>query len=297
MQVQRTLGAAARFAGVGLHTGADARVCVEPQPAGAGRSFVLAGGDVTFPAHAEFVVDTKRATVVGTRDATVSTVEHLLSALAGLGVDNARIVCDGPEIPILDGSAAEFARAFVRAGLVTQGATRDVLTVARPFVFTDGDAMLVVAPSDAFRVRFAVDFAPPVGAQFIDTALDGNDYFAEIAAARTFGYLHEVEALRAAGLARGGSLENALVFAPEGPMTPLRWHNEVVRHKVLDLIGDFALLGAWPALDIVSVKSGHRLHARATAALRASAFAGDGATIAPQTARVGSARAETRAAR
>ena len=280
MYAQQTLGSAVDFAGVGLHTGAGARVSVEPQPAGSGRSFVLADGDVTFPAHAEFVVDTKRATVVGIGDVTISTVEHLLSALVGLGIDNARIVCEGPEIPILDGSAAEFAHAFVRAGIVTQDAPRDVLTVARPFVFTDGDAMLAVAPSESFRLRFAVDFAPPVGAQFIDTALDGSDYVADIAAARTFGYLHEVEALRAAGLARGGSLENALVFAPDGPMTPLRWHNEVVRHKVLDLVGDFALLGAWPALDIVSVKSGHRLHARATAALRASALARDGAAIA-----------------
>ncbi len=269
--MQQTLADAVDFVGVGLHTGTQAHVRVEPQGPGAGLAFVLEGGDVAFPAHAEFVVDTRRATVLGIGETTVSTVEHLLSALLGLGIDNARIVVEGPEIPILDGSAAEFVAAFARVGVVAQEAPRATFTVDRPYVFADGDAMLVVSPADTFRLRFAVDFAPPVGAQFIDTALESDAYAREIAPARTFGYLHEVEALRAAGLARGGSLDNALVFAPDGPLTPLRWPNEVVRHKALDLVGDFALLGAWPQCDIVSIKSGHRLHARATAALRALA--------------------------
>lgn len=268
MQVQQTLRTSVEFEGVGLHTGTPARVVVEPQGPSTGLSFVLAGGDVRFPAHAEFVVDTRRATVLGIGDVTVSTVEHLLSALFAMGIDNARIAVDGPEIPILDGSSAAFVRAISRAGMVVQDAPRAVFTVDRPYVFSDGDATLVVSPADAFRLRFAVDFAPPIGAQFIDTSLESDAYEREIAPARTFGYLHEVEALRAAGLARGGSLDNALVFAPDGPMVPLRWPNEVVRHKALDLIGDFALLGAWPQCDVVSVKSGHRLHARATVALR-----------------------------
>jgi len=270
MHVQHTLGAAVDFAGVGLHTGSPARVHVEPQAAHAGLSFTLAGGEVSFPAHAEYVVDTRRATVLGIGNATVSTVEHILAALFALGVDNARIAVAGPEIPVLDGSSAAFADAFARVGIVAQDAPRATFVVQRPMVFADGDAVLVVSPADAFRLRFAVDFAPPIGAQFIDTAIDAAAFVREIAPARTFGYLHEVEALRAAGLARGGSLDNALVFAPEGPLTPLRWPNEVVRHKALDLIGDFALLGAWPQCDVVSIKSGHRLHARATAALRAS---------------------------
>ncbi len=267
-QQQHTLGAAVDFAGVGLHTGTLARVHVEPLPAGSGISFALDDGDVVFPAHAEYVVDTKRATVLGVGDVTVSTVEHLLSALFALGIDNARIDVAGPEIPILDGSSASFAAAFAAAGIVAQDAPRAVFTVDRPYVFADGDAMLVVSPAAAFRLRFAVEFAQPVGAQYLDTSLEPGAYVREIAPARTFGYLHEVEALRAAGLARGGSLENALVFAPDGPLTPLRWPNEVVRHKALDLIGDFALIGAWPQCDILTVKSGHRLHARATAKLR-----------------------------
>lgn len=265
---QHTLGGAVEFAGVGLHTGVPSHVHVAPQDAGTGLRFRLADGSVCFPAHAEYVVDTRRATVLGIGETTVSTVEHLLSALFALGIDNALVSVDGPEIPILDGSAAPFVAAFARVGLVEQPAARAQLVVDRPLVFRDGDAVLVVSPGEALRVRFAVDFAPPVGAQFLDAMLDAEYYGREIAAARTFGYLHEVEALLAAGLARGGSLENALVFAPEGPLTPLRWPNEVVRHKALDLIGDFALLGAWPQCDIVSVKSGHRLHASATLALR-----------------------------
>jgi len=266
---QHTLREALTFEGVGLHTGAPGRATIRPQVAGSGLRFRLEGGPA-FPAHAEYVVESRRATVVGTGGRSVSTVEHLLAALFAMGVDNAQIEVEGPEIPVMDGSSAAFSEAIAKTGLVPQHAPRATLRVDRPLVFHDGEALLLVAPADAFRIRFAVDYAPPVGAQFIDAALDADYFIREIAPARTFGYLHEVEALRAAGLARGGSLDNALVFAPEGPMTPLRWPNEVVRHKVLDLVGDFALLGAWPLCEVVSVKSGHRLHAKAAQALRAA---------------------------
>jgi UDP-3-O-[3-hydroxymyristoyl] N-acetylglucosamine deacetylase len=267
MQTQHTLRDVFEFEGVGLHTGADARVCVRPQVAGSGLRFRLAD----FPAHAENVVETRRATVVGSGGHTVSTVEHLLAALFAMGVDNAAIDVDGPEIPVMDGSSAAFAEAIAKIGLVDQHTPRATFTLDAPIVVRDGEALLAVFPADEFRVRFAVDYAAPIGAQFIDATIDPDFFIREIAPARTFGYLHEVEALRAAGLARGGSLDNALVFAPDGPMTPLRWHNEVVRHKVLDLIGDFALLGGWPQLEVISVKSGHKLHARAASALRAAA--------------------------
>jgi UDP-3-O-[3-hydroxymyristoyl] N-acetylglucosamine deacetylase len=267
---QHTLREALVFEGVGLHTGAPARVRIAPAPAETGLRFSLDEGRVLFPAHAEYVVETRRATVVGSDGASVSTVEHVLSALLGSGVDNAVLECAGPEIPVLDGSAATFVAGIERVGLEPQGAPRRRCVVDRPMVFRDGDAILVVAPAETFRVRFAVDFAPPVGAQFIDADVAPAFYASEIASARTFGYLHEVEALLAAGLARGGTLDNALVFAPDGPMTPLRWPNEVVRHKTLDLIGDFALVGAWPQCEVLAVKSGHRLHARATGELRAA---------------------------
>ncbi len=264
---QHTLRDVLTFEGVGLHTGAPGRVSIRPQVAGSGLRFRLDGGPA-FPAHAEHVVETRRATVVGGGGRTVSTVEHILAALFAMGVDNAQIDVEGPEIPVMDGSAAAFAEAIAKIGLADQRAPRAVLRVDAPVAFHDGEALLVVVPGPAFRVRFAVDYAPPVGAQFIDATIEPDFFIRDIAPARTFGYLHEVEALRAAGLARGGSLDNALVFAPDGPMTPLRWHNEVVRHKVLDLIGDFALLGAWPQCDVVSIKSGHRLHAQAAQALR-----------------------------
>jgi UDP-3-O-[3-hydroxymyristoyl] N-acetylglucosamine deacetylase len=155
--------------------------------------------------------------------------------------------------------------------MLEQPVERRGFTIERPVVFSDGEARLIAFPADAFRLTISVDFAPPVGSQFFSGEVCPESYLDEIAPARTFGYLHEVEALLAAGLARGGSLDNALVFAPEGPLTPLRWPNEVVRHKALDLIGDLALLGARPRGEFVAIKSGHRLHAAATRALRAAA--------------------------
>jgi UDP-3-O-[3-hydroxymyristoyl] N-acetylglucosamine deacetylase len=269
MPHQHTLRDVVEFEGVGLHSGAACRVRIHPQVAGSGLRFRLSGGGAAFPAHAEHVVETRRATVVGNGHASVSTVEHVLSAVFALGVDNARIDVEGPEIPVLDGSAAPFAEAIARVGLVDQHVPRISIGPDRPMVFHDGDAVLIVAPADEFRIRFAVDYPLPVGAQFLDITVDPESFVREIAPARTFGYLRDVEALRSAGLARGGSLDNALVFDDDGPLTPLRWPNEVVRHKVLDLIGDFALLGGWPACDVVSVKSGHRLHAQAVRELRA----------------------------
>jgi UDP-3-O-[3-hydroxymyristoyl] N-acetylglucosamine deacetylase len=268
MESQHTLRNALAFEGVGLHTGADARLRIVPQPAGTGVRFSLDGG-APFAATSDAVVETRRATVLGDGRATVSTVEHVLSALFAMGVDNALLEVEGPEIPVLDGSAAPYVEAIRATGLVEQAAPRARVRLAEPAVFEDGDATVVLVPADAFRVRFAVDFAAPVGAQYLDIAPDAETFARELAHARTFGYLHEVEALRAAGLARGGTLDNALVFAPDGPLTPLRWPNEVVRHKTLDLIGDFALLGAWPAFAVVAIKSGHRLHAKAVAHVRA----------------------------
>ncbi len=259
---QHTLRETIEFNGVGLHTGAACRVRVRPQAANTGLRFRL-GDAVTFPAHAAHVVETRRATVLGMGEHRVSTVEHLLSALFAFGVDNALIEVDGPEIPVTDGSAANFCAWIAQAGLESQRVPRTFCTIDAPMAFRDGDALLLLLPSDEFRVRFVVDYASPVGQQFFEGTIDAEMYEHEIAPARTFGYLHEVEALLANGLARGGSLENALVFAPDGPMTPLRWPNEVVRHKVLDLIGDFALLGAWPHCEVVSFKSGHRLHVKA----------------------------------
>lgn len=267
MSTQKTPRAPFSFEGVGLHTGAQCTVEVRPAAVDTGLSFVLAGG-VRVPATAEYVVDTSRATVLGRDGASVSTVEHLLSALWGMGVANAEIVVSGPEIPVVDGSAAAFSQLLLETGLSDQGVPREIYTLDEPFEMRDGDRAFVALPGPALRVRFVADFPKPVGAQFFQGEIRAEEYVEDIARARTFGYLHEVEALRARGLALGGSLENAVVFGPDGPLQPLHWPNEVVRHKVLDLLGDLALLGAWPQFDIIAIKSGHAMHAAVTRALR-----------------------------
>lgn len=273
MNEQKTLRSAVHLEGIGLHTGSHAVVDVLPAQPDSGIAFTLVSGETIakVPATAEHVIDTSRATVIGRDAATVSTTEHLLSALFAAGVSNAEIRVEGKEIPIGDGSARGFFDAIESAGIVAQGSPRQVFAPSEPFVIQSGERMVAVLPASAFRVRFIADFPAPIGTQYFYGEIDAAFYRDEIAGARTFGYLHEVEALRARGLALGGSLENALVFAPDGPMQPLRWPNEVVRHKVLDLIGDFCLLGAWPQCEIVAIKSGHELHAVVARELRARA--------------------------
>ncbi len=264
--MQATLRETIRFEGVGLHTGTHGTVEVRPAQPNDGIFFVLGRTHVT--AGVENVVDTSRATVLGRNGSTVSTTEHLLSALFAMGVSNAEIHVRGPEIPAGDGSSAEFATAIAACGLEMQRQPRKVLEIDAPLWLRASDRMIAAFPSPTFRVRFVADFPAPIGTQYFDDEIDAERYRTEIAGARTFAYLHEVEALWARGLGRGGSLENALVFTPDGPMQPLRWPNEAVRHKVLDLVGDLALLGAWPQCEIVAIKSGHELHTSITRVLR-----------------------------
>jgi UDP-3-O-[3-hydroxymyristoyl] N-acetylglucosamine deacetylase len=251
---------------VGLHTGRAASVRVLPAPAGSGLRFRLDGA-VEFPAHPDYVVDTRRATVLGLGEHRVSTVEHLLSALSGTGITNALIAVDGPEIPASDGSALEFTAAIDAAGILEQPLACARTVVREPQVFRDGSAVLAVLPAAAFRVRMTIDFPAPVGAQYLDYDGAADNYRTAIAPNRTFGFRHEVEALLERGLAMGGSLDNAVVFDTDGPLVALRAANEPVRHKVLDLIGDFALLGAYPQCEVIAVKSGHALHFAAVRAL------------------------------
>jgi len=263
---EKTLAASFHFSGVALHTGAQVDVEVSPAAAGVGIVFVRDG--IEIPAVAERVVETSRATVLGLGGTTVSTVEHLLSALFGMQIGNARITISGPEVPVVDGSAQWFVGQIERVGVRDLGVERANVTLDAPIVERDGDRLIVALPADRFSVRCIVDFPHPVGSEYLALTIDEATYAREVAGARTFGYLHEVEALRARGLAQGGSLENAVVFGPDGPLQTLRWSNEVVRHKMLDLLGDLALVGAWPQCEIVAVKSGHALHARMSSRLR-----------------------------
>ena len=264
--MQTTLRETVRFDGIGIHTGAESSIEIRPAPRDFGIAFLLDG--VHVPATAEYIVKTARATAIGAQGRTVWTIEHVLSALLGMGITNAELSVTGPEVPIVDGSAKAFADAIDAVGTEVHEGLRPTLVVCEPFELRQGDRALVLLPNAELRVRFVADFPAPIGTQYFDGVIERTFYHQEIAPARTFGYLHEIEELRRRGLARGGTLENALVFAPEGAMQPLHWPNEVVRHKVLDLLGDFALLGAWPQCEIIAVKSGHSLHAAATRELR-----------------------------
>ncbi len=263
---QATLGAAFSFEGTGVHTGAHARVDVRPAPAGSGLR--IAAGGSEFAATADAVVDTRRATTIGSGSTRVSTVEHLLSALFGLGVDNALIAVDGPEIPIADGSSLSFVEAIDRAGVVEQDAPRVPFAIEEPVTVRDGDAIVIALPAPRLSVRVAVDHGEPIGAHTFSGVIDAASYRAEVAGARTYASLADVERMQAMGLVRGGSLERALVFGENGPLTPLRWPGEPARHKTLDLIGDLALVGARPRAEFVAFKSGHTTHTRMAAALR-----------------------------
>ncbi len=267
LQYQATLRSPLRFEGVGVHTGAKSQVEIMPAPPGSGVEFIL-DGNVRVPATSEHVTETARATVIGRNGASVSTIEHLMAALFSMGVDNASIHVSGPEIPVMDGSAKAFAQEIAQCGVASQNEVRSRLVITEPRFFRDGDRMLVMLPAAHLRIQFLADFPPPVGTQFFASAITPEVFLNEIAGARTFAYLHEVEALRKRGLAQGGTLENAIVFGPDGPLAPLRWPDEVVRHKVLDLLGDLSLIGAYPQCEVIAVKSGHRLHCIATRELR-----------------------------
>lgn len=239
-----------------------------PAEPNAGIRFRLEGG-IEIPARAQFVVDTRRSTVLGRGEHTVATVEHLLSALAGMGIANALIAVDGPEIPVADGSAAVFADAIETVGVRVQREPRRRFVPTQPRAFRDGDKLLIVLPAPAFRVRMTIDFPAPVGVQYRELEVTPQTYRTEVAPNRTFGFRHEIEALLQRGLARGGTLDNAVVFDADGPMSPLRTADEPVRHKILDLVGDLALLGAYPQCEVVAIKSGHKLHCTAVRELTA----------------------------
>ncbi|HLK26052.1 MAG TPA: UDP-3-O-acyl-N-acetylglucosamine deacetylase [Caulobacteraceae bacterium] len=263
---QRTLARPAPIAGVGLHSGAQVRGAIRPAAANAGIRFVRTdlGGDNVIAATAEAVTQTRLGTVIANgAGAEVSTVEHLMSALAGLGVDNATIEIDGPEAPIFDGSSQAFVELIDQAGRRRQSAPRAYIEILEAVEIADGDKRAALVPSAGFEMAFEIEFASAaIGAQLIDLELDEAAYRRDIAPARTFGFLHEVEALRKMGLARGGTMENCLVIDGEVLLNPegLRYPDEFVRHKALDALGDLYLLGHPLIGRYESVRGGHELN-------------------------------------
>jgi UDP-3-O-[3-hydroxymyristoyl] N-acetylglucosamine deacetylase len=267
--LQRTLAREFTVSGVGLHTGCRSSVTVSPAPANTGFSFVLSDGS-RVAATPEAVRSTVRCTTVATATAELHTIEHVLAALVGMEIDNAIVAVDGPEVPIADGSALPFAKGIEDAGFIEQKAPRREFVVRTPVWHRDGDKLLVIVPSNEFKVNFFVSFPEPVGIQFLQTPALTPEYFLrEIAPNRTFGFRAEVEALHAQGLALGGALDNAVVIDRDGYAGPLRFPDEIVRHKALDLIGDFGLLGMRLRGEVIALKSGHALHVAVAQSLRA----------------------------
>lgn len=286
-QKQHTLKEAISFEGVGLHTGAPSRVVVQPAPENTGIVFVREdfSPSVEIPAQVDYVVDLMRSTTLGMGEVRIHTVEHLLAALVGMGVSNARISVWGPEVPILDGSAKPFVEAIERVGLHPQKAEQQYYVIEEPVHYQDKQRGVDIAalPFDGFRATVMVDYNSQVLGMQLATLVRWEDFPTEVAPARTFCLLYELEELYHRGLIKGGTLDNAIVIVdrhytqeelqrigglfgypdvemvPEGVLnnTPLRFENEPARHKLLDLIGDLALLGAPLKGQIIAMRPGH----------------------------------------
>jgi len=263
MAAQTTLARAVETRGQGLHTAVRCRLRLMPAPANTGivfRRVDLEG--FAIEAHIQNLARVSYATSLMKKGVLLSTVEHLLAALYASGVDNVFVEVDGLEVPILDGSAQPFVELLTRAGLKQLRSRRRYLKVLRPVEVRDGDRSIGVFPSDAFGVRCLIDFAHPcIGRQEIALTIGPESFQRELAPARTFGFLEDVDRLRSQGLIRGGSLENAVVLNRDRILNNgLRFADEFVRHKALDLIGDLALLGRPLKALVVAHKAGHALH-------------------------------------
>ena len=273
---QRTLEQPVTTRGVGLHSGAQVTLTLRPAPADHGIVFhrVDLPGSPGIPATAPYVVDTALATNLGNGEARVGTVEHLLAALSGLGIDNARIEVDGPEVPILDGSSGPFLYLVRSAGIRILEAPKSFVVIRRPVMLRDDEREASLSPSDRLRIDCAIDFHHPlVPGQSLSIDFSSDSFTRELARARTFGFLKDVERMKSAGLAQGGSLENAIVVDEFSILNPegLRYPDEFVRHKTLDALGDLALFGH-PVIGHLRVKkSGHALHHRLVSRVLADA--------------------------
>lgn len=260
MRAQRTIKNEISFEGIGLHTGKLARVTLKPAARDTGVIFIRADKPMVIKAYAGAVIDTAFATTIGHNGVKIRTIEHLMAALAGLGIDNIYIEVNGPEIPILDGSSTEFISIILKAGIAKQGKKRPYLRIKRPFAFEDGPSRIVAFPYNGSKITYMISFNHHgIGEQKISLDITEESFAREIAPARTFGFLKDIEYLRTNGLAKGGSLENAIILGENGILnsTGLRFPDEFVRHKVLDSIGDFSLLGFPIYGHIIAGKSGH----------------------------------------
>ncbi len=260
---QRTVARRVSCSGIGLHFGEPATLVLAPAPVDAGISFVRVDLGTEIRADCANVVDSQLCTTLGFRGVRISTVEHVLAAIAGMGVDNCRVEVDGPEVPILDGSAAPFVALIRQAGIAVQRADKRFLVIQKPAEVREGDKYARLEPAESLTIDFTVDFEHPLVSdqafrfQFSDRAFER-----EVARARTFCFLRDVEKMKAMGLAKGGSLENAIVVDAFSILNPegLRFPDEFARHKVLDALGDLALTGLPVIGAMTARKSGHALN-------------------------------------
>ncbi|OYX55852.1 MAG: UDP-3-O-[3-hydroxymyristoyl] N-acetylglucosamine deacetylase [Brevundimonas subvibrioides] len=291
---ERTLIAPAICAGVGVHTGQRVRLAIRPAPTGTGIVFVrtdITDRDNRIVVSGDAVVDARLNTMIeNAAGVQLSTIEHLMAAFCALGVSNVIVEVDGPELPILDGSALPFVQLLDRAGFRRQEAPVRYIEILEPIHVTDGDKHAALYPCDRYEMRFEIDFDNRViGNQVVDFVVDEQTFRDEIMAARTFGFAHEVEALRQAGLARGGSLENAVVIDGDDILNPggLRMEGEFVRHKALDAIGDLYVMGAPLLGRYEGYKAGHAVNNLLVRALLAAPHAWREVVLEPQLAQVG----------
>lgn len=275
MIYQCTIAHPVMISGIGLHSGHRINMSLRPAEAGTGIVFHRTEGDrtVSIEAISANVIDTRLATVLGKAGMSVSTVEHLLAALSAFGVDNLHIDIDGPEVPVMDGSAAPFCDLLRDAGIRSLPRSRKYLAIRKPITLIDGEKRVTLIPSRFFRITFDIAFDHPcISLQQRSIKFSQELFCKDIAPARTFGFLREVEYLKANGLARGGSLDNAVVIGDDSILNPegLRFQDEFVRHKILDSIGDFSLLGHPILGHIKAFKAGHDINHRMVEKILAS---------------------------
>lgn len=265
MHLQRTLKKETHCANIGLHSGRKVNMTIKPAPVDTGIIFVRGDLPQSKPiaAHFQSVCDTTLATSIGSDGVTVSTVEHILSAFSGMGLDNAIIELDSFEVPIMDGSARSFVNMLKEVGTRSQGKSKKMLVIKKPVSVKNGDSSAMFLPSDEFKITYEIEFAhAAIGRQAYTMVFSDKHYEEHICGARTFGFLKEVEFLQAKGLGLGGSLENAIILDEHRIINKegLRMQDEFVRHKILDAIGDLSLLGMPIIGHFVAYKSGHRLN-------------------------------------
>lgn len=260
MILQRTISKEVYFEGKGLHTGRQAFVRMRPAPVDTGIVFYREDKGIVIKANVFSVVETSFATSLGSDGVKIKTVEHLLAAIAGLGIDNLFIDIEGPEIPILDGSSTFLTGLMLKAGIMKQGKSKQFFRIKRPVVYEDAQSRIIAIPHNNYRISYYIQFNHRLlGQQELSLEINEKDFIMEIAPARTFGFLKDVEKLRSIGLAKGGSLKNAVVIGDEGILNPegLRFSDEFVRHKILDSIGDFLLAGYPIRGHIILERAGH----------------------------------------